>query len=107
MLANNRDCDITDEATPLMTKTNNLVMPQRSFIRQYNPDSKIHGANMGAIWGRQDPVGPHVGPMNFAIWDYIIYFIIITITPKVQGKQPHHCLFTAYGDKCTLSHIVT
>ena len=24
---------------------------------------------MGLIWGRQDPVGPHVGPMNFAIWD--------------------------------------
>ena len=24
---------------------------------------------MGPIWGRQDPGGPHVGPMNFAIWD--------------------------------------
>ena len=32
------------------------------------PDSKVHGANMGPIWGRQDPAGPHVGPMNFAIW---------------------------------------
>ena len=32
------------------------------------PDSKVHGANMGPIWGRQDPDGPHVGPMNFAIW---------------------------------------
>ena len=31
------------------------------------PDSKIHGANMGPIWGRQDQGGPHVGPMNFAI----------------------------------------
>ena len=31
------------------------------------PDSKVHGANMGPIWGRQDPSGPHVGPMNFAI----------------------------------------
>ena len=35
------------------------------------PDSKVHGANMGPIWGRQDPGGPHVGPMNFAIWDSI------------------------------------
>ena len=34
------------------------------------PDSKVHGANMGPIWGRQDPGGPHVGPMNFAIWGY-------------------------------------
>ena len=26
---------------------------------------------MGPIWGRQDPGGPHVGPMNFAIWEVI------------------------------------
>ena len=32
------------------------------------PDSKVHGGNMGPIWGRQDPGGPHVGPMNLAIW---------------------------------------
>ena len=32
------------------------------------PYSKVHGANMGPIWGRQDPGGPHVGPLNFAIW---------------------------------------
>ena len=30
------------------------------------PDSKVHGANIGPIWGRQDPSGPHVGSMNFA-----------------------------------------
>ena len=34
-----------------------------------NPDSKVHGANMGPIWGRQDPGGPHGGLMNFAIWE--------------------------------------
>ena len=34
------------------------------------PDSKAHGANMGPIWGRQDPDGPYVSPMNFAIWVY-------------------------------------
>ena len=33
------------------------------------PDGKVHGANMGPIWGRQDPDGPHVGPMNLAIRD--------------------------------------
>ena len=32
------------------------------------PDSKVHGANMGLIWGRQDPGGPHVGPVNIASW---------------------------------------
>ena len=36
------------------------------------PDSMVQGANIGLIWGRQDPGGPHVGPMNFAIWVGII-----------------------------------
>ena len=38
---------------------------------QDTPDSKVHGANMGPIWGRQDKGGPHVGPMNFTIWEPI------------------------------------
>ena len=38
-----------------------------------NPDSKVHRANMGPIWGRQDPGGPHDGPMNFAIWECLCY----------------------------------
>ena len=37
----------------------------------YDPDSKIHGANVGPTWGRQDPGEPHVGHTNFAIWWYI------------------------------------
>ena len=32
-----------------------------------HPDSKVHGTNVGPIWGRQDPGGPHVGPVNFVI----------------------------------------
>ena len=36
-------------------------------VRMY-PDSKVHGANMGPIWGRQYPGGLHVGPMNLAFW---------------------------------------
>ena len=48
------------------------------------PDSKVHGANMGPIWGWQDPDGPHVGPMNFGIWDvtrayYVCYDIIFLL----------------------------
>ena len=35
-----------------------------------DPDSKVHGANMRPSWGRQDPDGPHVGPMNFALWGH-------------------------------------
>ena len=36
------------------------------------PDIKVHGTSMGPIWGRQDPGGRHVGPMDFAIWDATI-----------------------------------
>ena len=38
-------------------------------VAREGPDSKVHGANVGPSWGRQDPSGPHVGHMNFAIWD--------------------------------------
>ena len=31
------------------------------------PTWGLHMANMGPIWGRQDPGEPHVGPVNFAI----------------------------------------
>ena len=34
-----------------------------------SPDIKVYGANMGPTLGRQDPDGPHVVPMNFAIWN--------------------------------------
>ena len=33
------------------------------------PDSEAHEANTGPTWGQQDPGGPHVRNMNFAIWD--------------------------------------
>ena len=39
-----------------------------------HPDSKVHGDNMGPIWGRQDPGGLHVGPMNFVIWTAMLVF---------------------------------
>ena len=41
---------------------------RRHFVYD-TPHSKVHGANLGPIWGRQDPVGPHIGPIIFAIWD--------------------------------------
>ena len=44
------------------------------YIQIYRPDSKVLGTNVGPIWGRQDPGGPHVGPMNFAIWEDALLF---------------------------------
>ena len=32
------------------------------YVKYIIPHGKVHGANMGPIWGRQDLGGPHVGP---------------------------------------------
>ena len=42
-------------------------------VHQNYPDSKVDGVNMGPIWGRQDPGGPHVVPINLAIWEALFY----------------------------------
>ena len=60
-------------------------------------DSKVHGANMGAIWGRQDPGGPHVGPMNLDIWDVI--YGAADIVPNCYLKEEDM-------SKITLLHYV-
>ena len=39
---------------------------------------------MGSTWGRQDPDGPYVGPMNLAIWD------ILGIYVKHHIQHDHH-----------------
>ena len=41
--------------------------------KQTNPDSKVHGANMGPTWVLSAPDGPHVVPMNLAIREYKHY----------------------------------
>ena len=35
------------------------------------PDSKVHEAYVGPTWDRQDPGGPHVGPMKLAVRELI------------------------------------
>ena len=45
------------------------MFPKKSAQQGWHScDSKAYEGNMGPIWGWQDPGGPHVGPMNFAIW---------------------------------------
>ena len=53
----------------------NITAVQRFVFKMSlaRPDSKVGGANMGPIWGRQDPGGPHVGAMNFTILADILY----------------------------------
>ena len=49
--------------------------------------SKVHGANMGPICGRQGPSGPYVGPMNFAIWALILQRHITSNHTPVPMKK--------------------
>ena len=59
-------------------------------------DSKVHGANMGPIWGRQDPGGPHVGPMNFAIWAKNQWYDEIKQIPKKLCTYVMECNIPTY-----------
>ena len=56
------------------------------------PDSKAYGANMGPIWGRQDPGGPHIGPMNFAIW--------VEYLTEVSNLRMEMCTFLFRMEHC-------
>ena len=61
-------------------------------ISDQYPVSKVHGANMGQIWDRQDPGGPHFGPMNFAILvpsEHCIHNIPLYL-PKCVYKYVNH-----------------
>ena len=64
------------------------------------PYSKVRGASMGPIWGRQDPIGPHVGPMNFATWDAraMCYFCgYKTVTLIIYSKTLVEQIIHPYG----------
>ena len=54
----------------------------------FKPDNKVHRANIEPIWGRQDPGGPHVGPMNFVIWGPLAPFERVKVDNWCQKK--HH-----------------
>ena len=58
-----------------LNEVDGSACPTRSDKVHY-PDSMVHGANMGPIWGRQDPGGPYVGPVNFSIWVGSEYMLI-------------------------------
>ena len=51
--------------------TNQLCEWHPSRNAYYNPDNKVHGANMGPTWVLSAPDGPHVGPINLAIREFI------------------------------------
>ena len=57
-----------------LNTTNQTVCIDPEYCIHFHriPDSKVPGAKMGPIWGREDPNRPHGDPMNFAIWDMAV-----------------------------------
>ena len=51
--------------------------PEDNISQDTFPDNKVHGANMEPTWVLLAPDGPHVDPMNLAIW---------VITPEPYHK---------------------
>ena len=83
-----------------MLRNHNTWLP--CFTRPYklpHPDSKIHGANMAPTWGRQDPGGPHVGPMSLVFWAYT--------TSKLGHHRPADALAPNGRSKWTTSYHIT
>ena len=56
-----------------------------------DPDSKVHGANIGPTWVLSAPDGPHVGPMNLAIRGCLHILLI-------GHWNFHHILLTSNQD---------
>ena len=51
-----------------------------------HPNSKVHRAYMGPTWGRQDPGGPHVGPMSLVIWQNVLMAVIVVTAGGNHGN---------------------
>ena len=70
---------------------------------------------MGPIWGRQDPGGPHVGPMNFIIWGVYVCEKASTKyawshSIQIQFKRtllPHKTLYSTYRHKIWYTTILS
>ena len=77
---------------------------QFSLAYHPGPESKVHEAYMGPLWGRQDPGGSHVGPMNLTIrgafQQNVIHAlsIIIHIPNKVQDRLAYRVSLSGEPD---------
>ena len=74
------DCWVGYSYCDMSVNRINFDLPSSLFlITVRSPDSKVHGANMGPTWDRQDSGGSHVGPMDLAIWDTSLHFILVKL----------------------------
>ena len=53
------------------------LMGGNMLTERHRPDGKVHAANMGPTWVLSAPDGPHVSPMNLAIWVGPVYKVCL------------------------------
>ena len=69
------------------------------FVGTVNPDSIIHGTNMGPAWVLTAPGGPHVAPMNLALrGDKLIYGTTAFCCKSVCDKTIASMINGIYGN---------
>ena len=56
-------------------------------MQYINPDSKVHGANMGPTGVLSAPDGPYVVPMNLAIREVLLIYIFFSNYPQHSPAQ--------------------
>ena len=64
---------------PVISQSQYQIYWSFGNLRRKNPDRKVHGANMGPIWGRQDPGGPMLALWTLLsgnISNSIIYLVL-------------------------------
>ena len=71
-------------------------------LRCNNPDSKVHGTNMGPTWVLPAPGGPHVSPMNFAIRETLIglYYHAISVASQYSRIRFKRFVAESYAKFC-------
>ena len=73
-----------------------LVLTRRNEQCKRYWQQTINNPHMGSIWGRQDPGGPHVGPINFAIWELLSARNLTSSTAVNQVEHRYNLAVTYY-----------
>ena len=72
-----------------------------------NPDSKVHGANMGPTWVPLAPDGPHVGSINLAIKEMHDFIkSSLSVAFKSPDSKPEYFMYARPQQICTTKNHV-
>ena len=69
------------------------------------PHSKVHGANMGSIWGRQDPGGPPWTLLSgYSIFSWVQFTMIEAMALELKGCKPQNIFKRSQCDLFDMIH---